>query len=314
MTDLSVVIVTYNSAAYLDECLASLLPQLEPLDAQLFVVDNASADDSVAHVKELLDGHAGPGLSWKVIENESNRGFAPANNQALQQCTGEMILLTNPDTRFTPGSIAALMEIMKEDGRFGMVAPQLTNPDGSVQPSCRRFPSYRGFLLEIFGLSALFPNSPHFNYWKIGGFDHTIAMDIDQPMGACFLVRRAAMDGVGLLDEQFEMFFNDVDWCKRFVENGWVIRFDPRAVVMHYGGVSVEAEKARMILHSHAGFYRYFEKHFRRWWQRPLNAVVALLLLVTAPLRILGRTVRARLGLLHPPPAPSSATTGDHKP
>jgi len=264
--DLSVVIVTWNSGDYLSDCLGSIQGQQSDLTTEVIVVDNASSDGTVEMVrKEFPDVH--------LLVNTQNLGYTRACNIGLQRTTGRLVLILNPDTRLQSGSLSRMIDYFQDHPQLGVLGPQLLNPDGSIQPSCRRFPSYRLMFWEFTGLSTLFPKHPVFGAWRMGSFDHEEIRSVDQPMGACLLLRREALDQVGFMDERFEMFFNDVDLCRRLASAGWDIVFFPLARVVHDAGSHVRRARYRMLLTSHKDCLRYFRK-IRRDPLDELNSVL----------------------------------------
>lgn len=253
---LSVIIVSWNTRELLRACLQKLQPEVQNIDSEVFLIDNASADGSADMVQNEFP--------WvHLIRNNDNAGFAKANNQALKQAQGEYVLLLNPDTEVYAGAIETLMQFLDRHPRAGIVAPQLLNSDGSIQRSCRQFPTFWGMSYELAGLSRLFPKVQKFREYKMLDFDHTIEREVDQPEGACLLLRRQVIQEVGVLDEGFFMLFEEVDWCYRIKQAGWQIWFTPSARVLHHYGQSIKQVKARMILSSHRGMYRYWRKHHR---------------------------------------------------
>ncbi len=284
---LSVVIVSWNTKDLLRRCLDSLQAELSGIDNQVFVIDNASADGSSEMV--ALE-HPGAQLT----ANDSNRGFAAANNQAIKVARGEYVLLLNPDTEVQPGAIATLIQFLELHSKAGVVAPQLLNSDGSVQRSCRQFPTFLGMLFELLGFSRLFPDNPRFREYKMLDWNHDDDRQVDQPEGACLLVRREVIDQVGVLDEGFFMLFEEVDWCYRIKQAGWEIWFTPSAQVVHHYGQSIKQVKVKMILSSHRGLYRFWRKHYRRqrWYLDPI-AYTALMCLAYA--RIAAHQLRVLL-------------------
>lgn len=284
---LSVIVVSWNVSKLLDKCLTTLKRDLEGIESEVFVVDNASADDSVELVRR---NH-----SWvKLIANDENLGFAKANNQAMKLSSGDYVLLLNPDTEVLPNAIPHLIAFLEANQKAGIVAPQLINSDGSIQRSCRAFPTFAAMLYELIGLSKLFPQNPTFGAYKMLDFDHNEMREVDQPEGACLMLRRKVIDEVGVLDDGFFMLFEEVDWCYRIKQAGWQIWFDPQAKVIHHYGQSIKQVKARMILSSHRGLYRFWSKHYAggRWY---LHAFVYAGLMVLAYMRILSHSLRALL-------------------
>jgi GT2 family glycosyltransferase len=205
--------------------------------------------------------------SWvKLTANAENRGFAAGNNQALAHATGRFVLLLNPDTEVKVGAIGTLIQFLEARPRAGVVAPQLLNTDGSIQRSCRAFPTFAGMLFELIGLSRLFPPGStfgaKFRHYKMLDWNHDDERQVDQPEGACLMIKRAVLDQVGNLDEGFFMLFEEVDWCFRVKAAGWEIWFTPTSQIVHHYGQSIKQVKVSMILSSHRGLYRFWRDGF----------------------------------------------------
>lgn len=283
-TSLSIIIVTYNHEREIKKCLHSLSRALSKFLAQIFIIDNHSTDGTIAVARKVLSQlefkHR-----WTIICNTTNRGFTMAVNQGLRQAQGDLVLLLNPDTELPAQVFQQLFDIFRADPQVGVVAPQLRNPDGTIQPSCRRFPRRREVIYHALGLNWLFPRSHEFNYWKMGDFDHQRQQEVEQPQGAFLLARKAAADQVGLLDERFPMFFSDVDWCRRFIGHGWKILFTPSVQIIHHKGTSIYRNRLKMIWTSHRSFYHYFQKYELCIWQRLLNLITGEILIGLALVR-----------------------------
>jgi hypothetical protein len=272
-TDLSIIIVSWNTRSLLDNCLASVFANLEitvDLACEVWVVDNASEDGSAALVREKYP-------RVRLIENGENTGFARANNQALAVCAGRWVCLLNSDTIVHPGAFSTLLQAAEIDERIGMVGPLLLNGDGTIQQSWSRFVGpvheFRGrhdrrdapFALQ----SATLPPPPG-----------TVAPFATGWLGgACLLARREAIAQVGLLDEGYFMYCEETDWCRRFSRAGWKVVCVPDAHVIHLGGQSSrqvsQATRERLA----ASKVRYFQQHGRPWdvWQaRALGALYLL--------------------------------------
>jgi GT2 family glycosyltransferase len=220
-----------------------------------------------------------------LIHNSTNFGFAPAVNQGLRISRGEYILVLNQDIRIIGDAIIQLVEQLKKDNRIGVVGPKFIGFDGVLQKSGRAFPRYRDLLYEFTGLSYLFPKSPIFGHWKMGWFDHLTEREIDQPMGAAMMFRKNLIDEIGLFDEQFRIFFNDVDFCRRAKDKGYLNLYYPGAVIEHFLGGSTRKAKPNMIFESHRAMYLYFKKYSRRIIGRPLLYFWGLTLFVAAIIR-----------------------------
>lgn len=284
MVDFSIIIVAFNNQYEIESCLESLGHALAGFRAEICLIDNCSADETVPISKKLLL-QFDERYHWSMICNETNMGFTKAVNQGLRQAQGDFVLLLNPDTELPADLFQPLIEIFQADPQVGMVAPQLLNPDGSIQPSCRRFPRRRDVIYHALGLHWFFKRSREFNSWKMGDFDHQSQREVDQPQGAFLLARRQAVDQVGLLDERFPMFFSDVDWCRRFIDHGWKILFVPSVQIVHHKGTSIYRNRLKMIWSSHRSFYHYFQKYQRGLFQGFLNLMIGEILIGLALVR-----------------------------
>jgi GT2 family glycosyltransferase len=251
---LSVIIVSYNTREVTLECLRTLYGELEStprLRAHVWVVDNASRDDSVTAIEAEF-----PGV--RVIANAENRGFGAANNQAMERAEGDYFLLLNSDAFVHAGAITALMEELENHPQVAVAGPRLLNRDGSLQPSCWRFPSPRQAWLENLGVVRWFSHTSQFGDYH--RWPHDTRLEVDYVSGACFLVRRIAWEQSGGFDEAFPLYAEETDWQKRLRDTGWKIVFVPDAVVTHWGGASGHSKpqsRARVF----DGLDRYTLKH-----------------------------------------------------
>ena len=280
---LSILIVTYNSSSTIRVCLESVFQELQSLRGEVIVVDNKSTDDTVSILDELLAQNP----TLKVELNRTNRGFAVGNNQALEMAGGQHILILNPDTILQKDVFKNLLVELEKDSKTGVVAPQLQFPDGRIQKTCRRFPKHMDVIYNVFGLSVLFPENRKLNGWKMGDFDHKARRKVDQPAGAALLIRGDLLRSLGGFDDNFPMFFNDVDLCKRIRDAGYAIWYLPEYAIQHLGGASVKQVKLKMTISSHVSFFRYFEKHFTRMYQQPFNLIVGVMLYLSLIPRLL---------------------------
>lgn len=227
-TDLSVVVVSYNTRDLLRDCLRSVAASSP--QAEVFVVDNGSRDASVEMVRAQFP-------SVIVIPLDRNLGFAGANNVALRRCTGRRVLLLNPDARLAPGALAAMNAALDRWPDAAAVGPRVVNPDGSLQSCGYRFPTLLADLRQSRNVDRLLswmvgpgPSSPHAPRATEG--------EVDWCDGACMLIRREALDTVGLLDEQYFLYTEEVDWCFNARKAGWRIVVAPDAEVIHHRGQS----------------------------------------------------------------------------
>ncbi len=255
---------------------------------QAVVIDNASIDETAGIVNEKKS------KNLAFIQNTVNVGFTKAVNQGIDHASGEHIFILNPDTQFKPASVDALLRKLSADAEIGLVAPQLHFPDGGIQYSCRRFPTFWNVLTEMTGLSRIFHRSKLFNGWKMGYFDHETERDADQPAGAALMVKKDLLDGLGGLDERFPMFFSDVDLCKRIKDMGKRVVFCPDAVITHRGGSTALGRRPSLIASSHLSLIRYFLKHHRGIIDIIPNLLITFLLLIGIPFRIIGNLIFPR--------------------
>ena len=216
---ISAIVVSYNTRAMTLDCLRDLYADLGDTPAEVFVVDNASTDGSAGTIREQFPRTI-------VIDNTTNAGFGAANNQAIRRATGTYLLLLNSDAMVKAGAIGALVEQMRSDGRIAVVGPRLLNADGSLQASCYKFPGPARSIFENTLLTAAFPN--HRVVGDYRAWNHDAARGVELAIGACLLVRRVAVDEIGLFDEDFFLYAEETDWLYRFHRAGWKIWFTAR--------------------------------------------------------------------------------------
>ena len=247
--DLSIIIVNWNTKTLLLQCLESLSQTREGVEREVFVFDNASTDGSRAAVGERF-----PEVNF--IQNQINLGFAKANNQALKLSKGKYVLLLNPDTQIKKGSIEEMVLFMNAHPEVGVVGGQLLNSDGSKQNSIANFPSLATELLNKSLLRWLFPKQ-----FPGKERDYLKPIEVDSVIGACMIVRREAIEQVGILDEDYFLFLEETDWCYRMKRDGWKIYNLPQAEIYHFQGQSVEAEKEKAKLEYYRSRYHFFKKN-----------------------------------------------------
>jgi GT2 family glycosyltransferase len=252
---LSIIIVTWNSAADIDACIDST----NFGDSfELVVVDNASGDETRAR----LAAHH----HLRLLANPANLGYARANNQGLALATGEQVLLLNPDTAIDLFALDRMSAFLDAHPEVAAVAPRLVNPDGSTQQSLRSFPTATRVLWELTGLARLFPSSRNFGGLRMRWFDYDRPQPVEQPMASCLLLRADVLNRLSGFDEQFPIFYNDVDLSRRMAELGLVTWYLPDARVTHKRGASTGQARARMVWESHRSLFRYLRKHDRSGW------------------------------------------------
>jgi len=286
--DLSIVIVSYNTVGLLVRCLRSALADA-PLGTEVYVVDNASSDGS-AHVV------CGSFPTVRLIANKRNVGFAAAVNQALRFARGRYITLLNPDAELRGGSLPGLLRFLDARPDVGVAGARMSYADGRFQHSAFRFPSLMMAWLEFFPINHRITNSRFNGRFPPRDYNHVFS--IDHPLGACMTVRRGALDDVGLLDETFFLYCEEVDWCWRFKEAGWDVVHCPDAMVIHGEAQSTRQCREETLVHLYRSRYRLYAKHRAGWQQQMQRCLVRIgVISKLAPLllyRIGARTLEKR--------------------
>jgi len=277
--DIAIIIVTWNSDKWIKRCLDSILATSGDLKIEIIVVDNFSKDKTL----EILKVY---GSQVKLIQNSSNLGYAKGCNQGLKIARGNYVLLLNPDTEIKENSLQKMLDFMENTPESGALGPQLVDFEGQIQPSCRRFPNYKLLLWELSGLSRLCPKSKIFGAWKMGDFDFKNTRKVEQPMGSALFLRKKVIDQIGLMDERFFLFYNDVDFCYRIKNVGWKIYFYPEAKISHSKGASTGQVKVKKIILSHWGHFLYLKKYHSFGLKAILLLPFGLGLFFTSVLRI----------------------------
>ena len=238
--ELAIIIVNWNGDELLRRTVESVIVSPPSIEYEVVVVDNASTDDSVAMLRtsklarELTDRDR-----LRIIENGENRGFGPANNQAFRLTDASLLLLLNPDTEVTAGSVDRLLATVQSDSRIAAVGPRLLNVDGSLQISVwRNPPAAWEILLSQLKLYLLLPRRLRGELLLGGHWDHNRERRVPMLSGAAILVRRTVIEEVGGFDERFHMYGEDNEWCLRILRAGWNMVFQPDAVVLHHGAQS----------------------------------------------------------------------------
>lgn len=254
---LSISIVNYNAKEYLEQCLRSVLASGCRLPMEIIVVDNHSQDASAQMVREEF-----PAVT--LIQNTRNEGFIKANNKGLRASRGKYVLSLNNDTVVRPGALDTLVDFLESHPESGACGPKVLNPDGSLQRQCRRgFPTPMSAIYYFLRLHKLFPGNRKFGHYLMAHLDPDQVGEVDSLSGACMLVRRDVMDRVGLMDESFTMYGDDLDWCYRIKKAGWKIHYVPQAVILHHGGLGgSRALPYRNIWEFHRSMAIFHEKHY----------------------------------------------------
>jgi len=256
--DISVVIVSWNALHYLELCLESLAKAPPKRSMEVLVVDNASADNTVAMVEAKFP--------WvKLIRSSENLGFAKGNNIAIRQCTGKYIALVNPDVIVFPDCLDTLAKFLDHNPAVGNVGPRVFNPDMTQQSTCRRFPTLWNNFCSASRLEGIFKGSKLFAGEHMFYFPHDRTITVDVLVGCFSMIRREAFDQVGLLDEGLFIYGDDVDWCRRAWNAGWQVAFCPDARAIHDRGKTTAPFPVRFAVAQQRSVLRYWKKHHSFW-------------------------------------------------
>ena len=256
--DLSVVLVSYNTRDLLEQALRTALEGAAGLQAEVFVIDNASRDGSADMVAEKFP-------QVHLIRSPRNLGFAGGNNLALRQVQGRHVLLLNTDTVVRRDTLPSLVAFLDTHPEAGAVGCKILNPDGTLQLACRRgFPTPMAAFCKVSGLSRLFPRSPRLAAYNLTYLDPEETNEVDALSGSCMMVRKAAMDQVGLLDEDYFMYGEDLDWCYRLRQAGWKIFYVPHTAIVHFKGESGRAEQMKVLYRFYEAMSIFVRKHMQQ--------------------------------------------------
>ena len=284
--DLSIAIVHYETPAELRDCLASLALASRGLAVELFVVDNASSGFTAQLVTRTF-------AKAVVLRNARNLGFARAANQALRQANGRYLLLLNPDTVLAPDTLRLMLEYMDSHSDVGCATPRLVRPDGGLDLACRRsFPTPASAFYRLTLLSRLFPGSQRFGRYNLTYLDEHREAEIDAPCGAFMLVRAQVRQQVGLLDEQYFMYGEDLDWAFRIKQAGWRVMYTPVTTVTHVKRASSRQQRSVAIRAFYDAMRIFYRRHYEQRYPRP----VAWLTYLGINLREAIELASARLG------------------
>lgn len=253
-TDVSIIIVSHNSRDALSECLTSLERGDQTVTTETILVDNASSDGT--------PGFVGERFPWvSVTANEANIGYARAVNQGVGLSSGRYVLVLNPDVTARAGSIDKLVRFMDGNGDAGISGSKLLNPDGTLQHSCRRFYTFLTLLLRRGFLGRVFSNSRAVADHLMLDYDHEEPRPVDWVVGACMMVRREALRDIGLMDERFFLYFEDVDWCYRTWQSGWRVYYAPESVMVHrHVRASAQIRLPRQVVAHALSLFHFYEK------------------------------------------------------
>lgn len=267
----NIAIINYNSGSYLENCVRALHSMNGTLkEHDITIYDNGSSDRSFAKTSSAY-----PALRY--IRSTENRGFAFAVNRVISTTRGEYILLLNPDVVVFPHAIETMIKFMDEHPRCGAVGAEILSPSGYRQPTCRTFPRYTNVLFGRRSFARrLFPNNPWTRAYLYSSLDYTKPQCVDFVEGSVMMLRRKALEDVGLFDEDFFLYLEDADVCFRMRKQGWETWWIPRAYAIHYRGETFRLDNIHPAMHHSKGFALFFQKHYRL--SRPIAVALKVLL------------------------------------
>ncbi|WP_040952381.1 glycosyltransferase family 2 protein [Gorillibacterium massiliense] len=266
--DLSIIIVSYNTIELTLNALQSVFNSATSYQFEVFVVDNASEDGSPAAIKERYP-------QVRLLTNDQNLGFSKANNQAIRLTCGRYVLLLNSDTVVHQETLDVMLRYMDAHHDVGAAGCKVILPDGSLDKACKRgFPTPSASFYYAFGFSKFFPKAPRFNGYQLGYLNPDESYPVDCLVGAFMLVRRETIDQVGMLDEAFFMYGEDIDWCYRIKEAGWVVYYYPQTSIIHYKRASSRAKPVPIIYAFHEAMLLFHRKHYRQRYPFYINGLV----------------------------------------
>lgn len=266
--DLTIIIVNYNTKQLTLNCLESVYKSLTSYQFEVIIIDNASYDDSVHVIREQYP-------QIKLITNKDNLGFSKANNQGMKIAEGRHVLLLNSDTIIERDTLDIMINFMDANTMVGVSGCKVVLPDGSLDKACRRgFPTPAATFYYVSRLSKVFPKNPRINAYHREDLDPDEEYPIDCLIGAFMMVRREVIDQVGMLDENFFMYGEDVDWCYRIKQAGWVNYYYPRTKIVHYKRASSRNKPFKITYEFHRSFFVLYNKHFREKYPFWVNGLM----------------------------------------
>ena len=292
--DLSIIIVSYNTKELLVDCLKSIQKAFQFISAEVFVVDNNSSDRTVSLIKKKFP-------KIKLIANKQNLGFSKANNQAIREAQGKYILILNPDTRLMSDTIIKMIDFMQDNPQVAVSTCKVELPNGQLDRDCRRhFPTPWRAFCHFAGLSKIFATSEILDQYYYGYLPDDHQHEIDSCAGAFMMVRKSAIAEVGLFDEDFFFYGEDLDWCYRFKEAGFKIVYTPITKIIHYKGAAsgmkstsahltkaTRESKKKAIAESIRAMELFYKKHFTSQYPFFITWLVILGIKILGQIRLL---------------------------
>jgi GT2 family glycosyltransferase len=270
--DVSIIVVNWNTCDFLRACLKSVYQQAIGVTFEVIVVDNASADGSAAMVESEFP-------QVKLIQNDTNKGFAAANNEGITIAKGKYVLLLNSDTVILNNAIDKTISFADAHPKAGVVGCRVLNPDRTLQLTCFMFPSVLNMLLSATYLYKVFPRNRFFGRERITWWNRDDEKEVDVVTGCFMFIRRQAIEQVGVMDERFFVYGEETDWCYRSKRAGWKVLFTPEPQIIHFGGQSSKQIAPKMALQLRGSILQFMHKH-HSWLEYKLACFLVWLFFV----------------------------------
>jgi hypothetical protein len=280
MVDVSIVIVSWNTRQLLLDCIESIRAAPDRATREIVVVDNASGDGTPAALREAYP-------EVRLIEARTNLGFAAANNLGMRSARGKWVFLVNSDVIVLPGALDAMAEYMDSHPRVAVAGPRVLNGDRTLQISCRNLPTPKRLLWRVLALDRICARRGWFEGEELFHWPHDEEAEVEAVSGCFMALRPAAMAEVGLFDERYFIYAEDIDWCLRFRKAGWGVRFTPSARIVHLGGASSAHAPARFSVEQERALLTFWRKHYGR----PGRLYYAGMRITQVALRLIPRVV-----------------------
>jgi N-acetylglucosaminyl-diphospho-decaprenol L-rhamnosyltransferase len=284
---LSIVILNHNAGSMLCDCLDSLFADDLPQPFEVIIPDNASTDGSLELARRKW------GQRIRILHNGGNRGFSWGNNKGVAVSLGDYVCLLNPDTIVHAGAFRRLVRFMDDHPAAGCVGPKVLNRDGTFQLSAKRsIPSPFDAMSRALHLSRLFPKSRRFARYNVTYLDPDTTQRVDASTGCCMVIRRTALEQVGLFDEGYFIYCEDVDWFLRAKAEGWEVWYVGDAVIEHHHAYSAQFRKRKAVEDFHYSMIRFYRKHYAGRYPAVFNVMIYAAVHTRMRLMTLYRAVR----------------------
>jgi GT2 family glycosyltransferase len=269
MDTMAFAIINHNTRDHLRACLQSINPYCQE---EVLVVDNASTDGSQDMVKQKFP-------QVRLLVNQHNPGYGTAANQAVQACHTPLVLLLNSDTRLQSEAGNKLANYMQENPQAGIVGPRLLNADGSLQMSCFPFPSPLNTLVRETLWGRLLERIPWLKHRHLLGWSHDRSRRVPWVLGAAMALRKSAFEALGGFDENFFLYYEEIDLCYRIIQAGWEVHFAPVTEVIHIREASTSQQRHRMIYELYVSMHKFYLRHYSPWTVNRLKGVIGYVML-----------------------------------